>query len=59
VAEADWYAIVLCWNGREDTECCLDALTKVREPSVRSGCVDNGSTDGSSRPCAIAIRRPI
>jgi GT2 family glycosyltransferase len=47
VAEADWYAIVLSWNGREDTERCLDALAKVREPPVRIVCVDNGSTDGS------------
>jgi GT2 family glycosyltransferase len=47
VAEADWYAIVLSWNGREDTERCLDALAKVREPPVRIFCVDNGSTDGS------------
>jgi GT2 family glycosyltransferase len=47
VAEADWYAIVLSWNGREDTERCLDALAKVDKPPVRIVCVDNGSTDGS------------
>jgi GT2 family glycosyltransferase len=47
VAEAVWYAIVLSWNGREDTERCLDALEKVNEPPVRIVCVDNGSTDGS------------
>jgi GT2 family glycosyltransferase len=42
-----WYPIVLSWNGREDTVRCLDALAKVREPPVRTVCVDNGSTDGS------------
>jgi GT2 family glycosyltransferase len=47
VAEADWYAIVLSWNGREDTERCLHALERVEEPPVRIVCVDNGSTDGS------------
>jgi GT2 family glycosyltransferase len=47
VAEADWHAIVLSWNGREDTERCLDALEQVDEPPVRIVCVDNGSTDGS------------
>ena len=46
MAEANWYAIVLSWNGREDTERCLDALEKVKPP-VRIVCVDNGSTDGS------------
>jgi GT2 family glycosyltransferase len=56
VAEADWYAIVLSWNGREDTERCLDALAKVREPPVRIVCVDNGSTDGSVE--AVRDRHP-
>jgi GT2 family glycosyltransferase len=56
VAEADWYAIVLSWNGREDTERCLDALAKVREPPVRFVCVDNGSSDGSVE--AVRDRHP-
>jgi GT2 family glycosyltransferase len=56
VAEADWYAIVLSWNGREDTERCLDALAKIREPPVRVVCVDNGSTDGSVE--AVRDRHP-
>jgi GT2 family glycosyltransferase len=56
VAEADWYAIVLSWNGREDTERCLDALAKVREPPVRFACVDNGSSDGSVE--AVRDRHP-
>jgi GT2 family glycosyltransferase len=56
VAEANWYAIVLSWNGREDTERCLDALAKVREPAVRIVCVDNGSTDGSVE--AVRDRHP-
>jgi GT2 family glycosyltransferase len=47
VAEPAWYVIALSWNGREDTERCLDALEKVDEPPVRIVCVDNGSTDGS------------
>jgi GT2 family glycosyltransferase len=42
-----WHAIVLSWNGREDTERCLGALAKVTEPQVEVVCVDNGSTDGS------------
>jgi glycosyltransferase involved in cell wall biosynthesis len=56
VAEADWYAIVLSWNGREDTEHCLDARAKVREPPVRIVCVDNGSSDGSVE--AVRDRHP-
>jgi hypothetical protein len=47
VAEAAWHAIVLSWNGREDTLRCLDSLAKVTEPALHVVCVDNGSTDGS------------
>src|SRR4030095_8067806 len=56
VAEPAWYLIVLSWNGREDTERCLDALAKVSEPPVRVVCVDNGSTDGSVE--AVRDRHP-
>jgi GT2 family glycosyltransferase len=56
MAEANWYAIVLSWNGREDTERCLDALERVDEPPVRVVCVDNGSTDGSVE--AVRDRHP-
>jgi GT2 family glycosyltransferase len=42
-----WHAIVLSWNGRDDTESCLDALAKVTDPPVEVVCVDNGSSDGS------------
>ncbi len=44
-------AIVLSWNGREDTLACLESLS-----GVETVCVDNGSNDGS--PEAIAERFP-
>jgi GT2 family glycosyltransferase len=47
VTEPAWYAVVLSWNGRDDTLRCLDALARVSEPPIRILCVDNGSTDGS------------
>ena len=47
MAEPVWYPIVLSWNGREDTERCLEALAAVTEPPIQVVCVDNGSTDGS------------
>jgi len=56
VPEPAWYVIVLSWNGREDTERCLEALAKVTEPPVRVVCVDNGSTDGSVE--AVRDRHP-
>jgi GT2 family glycosyltransferase len=48
-----WYAIVLNWNGREDTLRCLGSLRHVEHPNLRVVCVDNGSADGSQD----AIRR--
>ena len=54
--EPAWYAIVLSWNGREDTVSCLEALAKVTGPTVRVVCVDNGSTDGSVE--AVRERHP-
>jgi hypothetical protein len=45
------HAVVLSWNGREDTLACLESLRGL--PVV---CVDNGSTDGS--PEAVRERFP-
>jgi GT2 family glycosyltransferase len=44
-------AVVLSWNGREDTLACLDSLR-----GTETICVDNGSTDGSAD--AVAERFP-
>ncbi len=41
------YAIVLNWNGYQDTLDCLAALAEDPESRVRVLVVDNGSTDGS------------
>jgi GT2 family glycosyltransferase len=41
-----WYAVVLSWNGREDTLRCLESLTRAAW-DLGIVCVDNGSTDGS------------
>lgn len=46
---AGWYAIVLSWNGREDTLRCLESLTQVEHPDLAIVCVDNGSVDGTQR----------
>jgi GT2 family glycosyltransferase len=48
-----WHAIVLSWNGREDTLRCLESLTRVAHERLRVICVDNGSSDGS----AEAVRK--
>jgi GT2 family glycosyltransferase len=42
-----WHAIVLNWNGREDTLRCLDSLRRVEHANLAVVCVDNGSVDGS------------
>jgi hypothetical protein len=42
-----WQAIVLSWNGREDTLRSLDSLTRISQRDLGVICVDNGSTDGS------------
>ncbi len=44
-------AVVLSWNGREDTLACLESLH-----GIETVCVDNGSTDGSAD--AVAERFP-
>ena len=56
MTEPAWYAVVLSWNGRDDTLRCLDSLARVSEPPIRIVCVDNGSTDGSVE--AIRERHP-
>lgn len=43
-----WQAIVLSWNGREDTLRCLESLVGIDRPDLGIICVDNGSTDGSA-----------
>ncbi len=52
----DWHAIVLSWNGREDTLRCLESLTLVEHPDLGIVCVDNGSTDGTQQ--AVRERFP-
>jgi hypothetical protein len=44
-------AVVLSWNGRDDTLACLESLR-----GIETVCVDNGSEDGS--PEAVAERFP-
>lgn len=44
-------AVVLSWNGREDTLAALESLA-----GIETICVDNGSTDGSAE--AVAERFP-
>ena len=44
-------AVVLSWNGREDTLTCLESLR-----GIETVCVDNGSSDGSAD--AVADRFP-
>lgn len=56
MTESAWYVIVLSWNGREDTERCLEGLAAVTEPPIQVVCVDNGSTDGSIE--AVRDRHP-
>ncbi len=55
-AERAWQAVVLSWNGREDTLRCLESLTRVEHPDLGIVCVDNGSSDGSQQ--AIRERFP-
>jgi GT2 family glycosyltransferase len=51
-----WCAVVLSWNGRDDTLRCLQSLLEVEHDGLRVVCVDNGSADGS--PEAIRERFP-
>jgi hypothetical protein len=54
--ERSWYAVVLNWNGCEDTLACLESLARVDHPDLAVVCVDNGSRDGSQE--AIRARFP-
>lgn len=51
-----WQAIVLSWNGREDTLRCLDSLAAIEHSDLGVVCVDNASTDGSAQ--AVRERFP-
>jgi GT2 family glycosyltransferase len=51
-----WQAVVLSWNGREDTLRCLESLMRIARPDLGIVCVDNGSTDGSQQ--AVRERFP-
>jgi GT2 family glycosyltransferase len=51
-----WWAIVLSWNGREDTLRCLESLIAVERSDMGIVCVDNGSSDGSQQ--AVRERFP-
>lgn len=51
-----WHAVVLNWNGRDETLACLASLAQVSYPKLRVLCVDNGSQDGSQQ--AIRERFP-
>lgn len=55
-ASPAWYAIVLSWNGKEDTGRCLESLSQVTRPALQVVCVDNGSRDGSV--AAVRDRHP-
>lgn len=50
-----WHAVVLNWDGREDTLRCLQSLRDTRG-ALSVVCVDNGSSDGSQQ--AIRERFP-
>jgi GT2 family glycosyltransferase len=39
--------IILNWNGKKDTDECLDSLKSITYPNYEIILVDNGSTDGS------------
>jgi GT2 family glycosyltransferase len=56
MAEPRCHAIVLSWNGRDETLACLESLSGAADPPIRVVCVDNGSTDGSVE--AVRERHP-
>ena len=49
-------AVVLSWNGREDTLACLRSLAAATYPRLEVVVVDNGSSDGSAD--AVAREHP-
>lgn len=50
-----WSAVVLNWNGREDTLKCLASLQAVERLEHRVIAVDNGSVDGSVQAIRAAF----
>lgn len=54
--DATWYAIVLSWDGRDDTLRCLESLERIDHRNLTIVCVDNGSIDGSQE--AVRERFP-
>ena len=58
------FAVVLNWNGAEDTIKCIDSLLEAKDPFLEVVIVDNASTDGSVQrlteafPAIPLIRRP-
>jgi hypothetical protein len=49
-------AVVLNWNGRDDTVACLHSLSHLDYPALHIILVDNGSTDGTLK--AVEERFP-
>jgi GT2 family glycosyltransferase len=48
-------AVVLSWNGREDTLTCLGSLARASYPALSTVVVDNSSTDGGPEAVAAAF----
>jgi hypothetical protein len=48
-------AVVLSWNGRDDTLACLASLEAVTYPELEVIVVDNGSSDGVAEAVAAAF----
>jgi GT2 family glycosyltransferase len=51
--------VVLNWNRKKDTLCCLESLTKIDYPRYEVIVVDNGSTDGSVEALREAFPDPL
>jgi GT2 family glycosyltransferase len=49
-------AVVLTWNGRDDTLACLRSLARASYPTLSTVVVDNGSSDGG--PAAVEAEFP-
>lgn len=53
--QPDIYAMILNWNGAEDTIRCLGSLGRLEGAEVKPVVVDNGSTDGGGEKIARAF----